>query len=75
MHVNLLLPQNVWIWWNSVVAFILPTILILVGGFLTALHFARASSVHNDNKYILFQKSVTSDIICAFSAVFGRGGS
>merc|ERR1712037_953614 len=43
---------NVWIWWNSVVAFILPTILILVGGFLTALHFARASSVHNDNNSV-----------------------
>ena len=51
-----------WVWWNSVVAFILPTIFILVGGFVIALHFVRASRVDNDPKY-LFQKSATKNII------------
>ena len=66
--------QNVWVWWNSVVAFILPTIFILIGGFVIALHFVRTSRVENDSKY-LFQKSATKNIICLFSAAFGKDGS
>ena len=57
--------QNVWVWWNSVVAFILPTIFILIGGFVIALHFVRASRVDNDPKY-LFQKSATKKLFVYF---------
>ena len=65
--------QNVWVWWNSVVAFILPTIFILIGGFVIALHFARTSRVDNDPKFV--SEKCNKKIICLFSAAFGKDGS